>query len=64
MNCDYCDGDRDGFVTRLPKRDVGFNAYVLKNGVLEPHLEITGAYKRVRFNINYCPMCGKKLKGE
>lgn len=62
-NCEYCDGDRDDFVKELPKANKGFNGYVWKYGMDAPHLVFTakGHHKCV-FNINYCPMCGKKLR--
>lgn len=61
MNCEYCDGDSDGYVKFLPKALKGFNASVHKGSMNEVKLLISGAGQKGSFNINFCPMCGKKL---
>lgn len=59
--CEYCEEDKDGYVKFLPKCVRGFNAYIYKS-MNTPRLTIRGAYsKEGIFNINFCPMCGKKL---
>lgn len=60
MNCSYCDGDRDGYVSFLPKINKGFNASVHRV-MNEPQLIVTGAHSKGVFRINFCPMCGKAL---
>ena len=61
MYCEYCDGDRDGFVNFLPKAINGFNAYIYKGAMNDAKLCVTGVGKKGSFNIIFCPMCGKKL---
>ena len=64
--CKYCDGDRDAYVSFLPKLKKGCNAFVSTVGHMgRPHLVVTTRNDRGEFVINYCPICGKKLvKGE
>lgn len=62
MNCEYCNGDRDGYVAFLPKTGTGFNAFVWKDGRTLPHIAVSGRGGRSNFLINYCPMCGKRLR--
>ena len=62
--CEYCEEDKDGYVKFLPKCVKGFNAYIYKTrmNTSRSFLTIRGAYsKEGIFNINFCPMCGKKL---
>ena len=59
MLCVYCDGDRDDYVSMLPKENKGFNAHIWKG--ITPRLVVTGEGKKGIFKINFCPMCGKKL---
>lgn len=62
MNCIYCDGDREGFVRFLPKVNKGFNAYISKERMGTVRLIVSGANKKQGvFDIEFCPMCGKKL---
>lgn len=60
--CEYCTGDKGGYVKELPKQNKGFNAYVWDYGLNSPYLEVTGERNKGIFSINFCPMCGKELK--
>lgn len=59
MSCKYCNQDRDGFVTPIEKNGhaVIWNYYDNK-WVL--YLKAKGWNTKVP--INFCPMCGRKLK--
>ena len=55
--CKYCEEDREGYVLPLDK-----NAHVCVFD--KPHekgLYISWYGHKMRININYCPMCGRKL---
>ncbi len=61
MNCDYCQGDADGFVTKLPQKSGQGSAYIFDSfwgAVLRISLPFK---KQCEYEINYCPMCGRKL---
>lgn len=61
--CKYCTGDRDGYVTPLPKdNNTGFGACIWKYGINPPYLVVTGFRRKGIFKINNCPMCGAALK--
>lgn len=63
-NCDYCQGDREGFVTKLPKTKGQGSAYIFDSfwgSVLQIRLPF---HKVNEYEINYCPMCGRKLMGK
>lgn len=64
--CKYCEGDRDDYVSFLPKLKKGCNAFVSTVGHMgQPHLVVSlRNYREGEFVINYCPMCGKKLVKE
>ena len=62
-NCEYCQGDPDGFVTPLPQKEGKGKAYIF-DSFWGAKLEISLPYKKRNvYLINYCPMCGKKLRG-
>lgn len=60
--CEYCTGDKDGYVKPLPKANKGFNAYVWKYGMEPPYIVVTGSGRKGIFKINNCPMCGAAIK--
>lgn len=62
--CPYCHTDRDGYTQLLPREG---------NGQVSLHwhhpafggwmLHFTGRnHTRMKIKINFCPMCGRKLK--
>lgn len=64
MNCDYCQGDHDGFVTKLPQKSGKGPAHIF-DSFWGATLEISLPYKKKnQYEINYCPMCGRKLNGK
>lgn len=61
-DCIYCDGDSEGHVRFLPKVNKGFNAFISKGSMGTVELIVTGSNKKQGvFDIEFCPMCGKKL---
>lgn len=61
-DCIYCDGDSEGYVRFLPKVNKGFNAFISKGSMGTVKLIVTGSNKKQGvFDIEFCPMCGKKL---
>ena len=57
--CQYCNEDFDGYYKPLDK-----NAHVCVFDT--PHekiLDINWYGHKMKININYCPMCGRKLGG-
>lgn len=62
MNCAYCQGDRDGFVTALPQKKGQGKAYIF-DSFWGAELSISLPYKKKNvYEIKYCPMCGRKLR--
>ena len=59
-DCKYCHEDKDGYILGLDK-----NGHVWIN---KPNLrnELVVRYygNRMAIPIQYCPICGRKLKGE
>jgi len=56
MSCEYCHEDRDGYVLPLEKNCHAFLEY--------PNKLVLRFKKEWReCKINYCPMCGRLLKG-
>ena len=60
--CAYCHEDRDGYFQMLPREGNG-NAFI-NWGVFDHWvLEFSGKYQvKAKIKINFCPMCGRKLK--
>ena len=59
-NCDYCQEDKDGHVSGLDK-----NGHVwIHDPDLRNELMVRYYGNQLRIRIKYCPMCGRKLKGE
>lgn len=60
-NCDYCRGDRDGWVTPLQKTEGKGNAYIF-DSFWGAELVVSAPFRnKIRYDIKYCPMCGRKL---
>jgi hypothetical protein len=63
-SCPYCHTDRDGYTQGLPREGNG-NAFIwhhppIFGGWL---LRFSGKYRtEAKVKINFCPMCGRKLK--
>ena len=64
MNCDYCQGDSDGWVSFLPKQgEFNGNAVVIDD-FFGAFLKINLPYKKeLKYKIKFCPMCGRNLRG-
>ena len=62
--CRYCHRDRDGYVQNLPREGTGkafIHYHHPTNGGWDLH--VSGKYStEVKIKINFCPMCGRKLK--
>ena len=59
-NCNYCQGDRDGFFSYLPKKEGKGTARIFPK---RESLEVSTPHKNVVvYDIKYCPMCGRKLR--
>lgn len=57
--CEYCQEDFDGYYRALDK-----NGHICIFDM--PHekiLEVKWYGHKMKININYCPMCGRKLGG-
>lgn len=54
MNCEYCQEDKDGYVRGLDKQ----GRYYIHN--CELILKRYGQKNNVK--INFCPVCGRRLK--
>lgn len=57
--CEYCEGDVGGYIKPLDKNA---HAWVFDKSH-EKILDIDWYEHNMKININYCPMCGKKLGG-
>lgn len=64
MNCDYCSGDDDGFVTPLPKTIGKGEAHIFDSFCGAELVVYAPFHNKIRYDIKYCPMCGKKLTGK
>ena len=60
MNCTYCHEDRDGFVTPVEKN---CHAFIRNYGGDKWMLFLKAKGWRAEAPINFCPMCGRKLRG-
>jgi len=58
MNCKYCNEDRDGFVVPIEKNGHAFVFFGA--GGYSLSLNACGWHKNIP--INFCPMCGRKLR--
>ena len=60
--CPYCHEDRDGCFPMLPREGIG-NVFI-DWGVFDGWiLNFSGKYHtKAKIKINFCPMCGRKLK--
>lgn len=56
--CDYCHTDVDGLVRPIEKND---HAYIYKDmfGHWKLNIRVKGYVREC--DINYCPMCGRRL---
>ena len=45
------------------ERDYAYNGIMLKNGNMLCFDNSAGEYAELAIDINYCPFCGKELKG-
>lgn len=62
--CPYCHTDRDGFVRHLPREGIG-NAHIWHHAPIHGGwmLHFSGKHNtKADIKINFCPMCGRKLK--
>ena len=57
--CEYCHEDSDGGVLTIEKNGHAFVGYDVIGGKYKLFVDL-GGYKRSA-EINYCPMCGRKL---
>ena len=58
MCCKYCEKDRDGYVSFIPKKKGNGKGYVW-----DAKLKVIAPYGNViEYEMNYCPMCGRKLR--
>lgn len=56
--CKYCEEDFDGYYKTLDK-----NGHLcIFDTPHEKKLEVNWFGKKIKVYINYCPMCGRKLK--
>ena len=56
--CEYCTTDRDGYVSHLPRVGTG-NAHIRGRAIV-----VSGPNRtNLDIEINFCPMCGRKLGG-
>lgn len=56
--CDFCHEDRDGYIKPIEKNCHAFVSFEINGWGL--YLQAKGWHNEVQ--INYCPMCGRKLK--
>lgn len=65
MNCEYCQGDSDGWISLLPKQGkCNGNAAVIDD-FFGAFLKINLPYKKeLKYKIKFCPMCGRELSEE
>ena len=62
MNNDEYVGDLFELTTNIDGGSQYFEAYIFDSPEDECHvLEINGTYTELRFEINFCPICGRKL---
>lgn len=59
-NCDYCYEDVDGYVEPIEKNGHAFVRFGMNGWELE--LKAKGWHGEIK--IQYCPMCGRKLKND
>ena len=63
MNCDYCQGDRDGYTSFLPKHEKCNGNATIYDGLFGAYLKISLPFKKeLKYDIKFCPMCGRKLR--
>lgn len=63
MSCDYCQGDRDGWVSFLPKQGKANGNATVIDDFWGAYLSINLPYKKqLKYGIRFCPMCGRKLR--
>lgn len=62
--CQYCHTDRDGFVQELPRTGIGRAAIHWHHPAFGGWtLHFYGPNRtEAKIKINFCPMCGRKLK--
>ena len=56
--CDYCSTDADGYVKPIEKNGHAF-IYPGMFGRWQLHIRLKGDHRWC--DINYCPMCGRRL---
>lgn len=56
--CDYCQTDADGYVKPIEKNGHAF-IYPGMFGCWQLHIRLKGDH--LWCDINYCPMCGRRL---
>lgn len=58
----YCHEDSDGYVLMLPREGIG-NAYIHRSKFDGCTINFSGKYNtKAKIKINFCPMCGRKLR--
>lgn len=60
-NCDYCQGDTEGFVIELPKKKGKGKAYVIEHPWGSKLLVSAPFGNTIEYEVRYCPMCGREL---
>lgn len=63
--CTFCRTDADGYSRYLPKRFGSVGVYIHRSFVPEEYYLHGGTLKHpINTIINFCPMCGRKLKDD
>ena len=63
MNCDYCQGNRDGYISFLPKNEKYDGNAIVHDGFFGSYILISLPFKKkLKYDIKFCPMCGRKLR--
>lgn len=62
QNCGYCHTDNEGFV-RLPLEKHA-HAYIWRSSVGKYGIELRAGGWVGRVEINFCPMCGRRLSND
>lgn len=62
MACEYCDGSKKSLITQTRSEVEPDNSFVHPYG--KPALCVSADYQWVYLDINFCPMCGRDLRGD
>ena len=58
--CEYC--EKSATIAALDAGNGVYNSVFIESGLLISHVQVCGNETVRDVEINYCPMCGKKLK--